>query len=124
MEQNATYEFRLTSIYGNPALMVVVGPVMKPINKADDGSYNYVKEAFEPGDNIAIRVDAQMRRSISPQCANGTFPLRGGFDRCTMYVAVQCPDICAYNISAVAFSMVLVNNTLRPANQTTNASVI
>lgn len=40
-----------------------------------------------------------MRENTNPRCRNGTYPLRGGNDNCTMYTAIQCESICIFNFT-------------------------
>lgn len=40
-----------------------------------------------------------MRNKTNRFCANGTYPLAGGNENCTMYVAVHCLEICAFNLN-------------------------
>lgn len=99
MDSNGTYEFKMTNIYGTPSMMVNVGPMTSVIDIGNDGSYQYARISLEVNETLTIQINPQMRKSISNQCTNGSYALKGGFDNCTIYVGLQCASLCAYNFS-------------------------
>jgi hypothetical protein len=47
-----------------------------------------------------LRIDPSMRR----HCTNNTYAMRGGNHNCTLYVAVECEDLCAFTLTADSFT--------------------
>jgi hypothetical protein len=84
------------------SMMVHIGNLSRPMQVSDDLSYDYIVVSLDQGDQRTIRLDPKMRNATSRWCSNGTFPLRGGNPNCTIYIGVQCTDLCVYNLSVNA----------------------
>ncbi|TNV87279.1 hypothetical protein FGO68_gene6976 [Halteria grandinella] len=102
MDSQAQYQFSLTNLLGSYTyLLIKIGDPFKrlPIQFKDDYSYDYAKSNLIFQETVNITIDQQMRNKTNRFCANGTYPLAGGNENCTMYVAVHCLEICAFNLS-------------------------
>lgn len=104
MDSNATYQFSMTNLLGSSSfLMVKIGGDLRrlPMSVKDDATFDYALSNMVFNDTVTIRLDQQMRNSTNRFCRNGSYSLMGGNNNCTLYVGVQCSDICAYNLSVL-----------------------
>ena len=88
MDYNATFEYTLSNFIGLPALMVKVGQPKAIMKISDDGSYNYASSVIEEMESQTIKLEKIMRESSNQVCKNGSYPLRGGNENCSIYIAV------------------------------------
>lgn len=54
---------------------------------ANDFSYDYATTAEEQ-DTQVLRVDKDMRENVNFRCKNASYPIKGGNEICSMYIAV------------------------------------
>lgn len=86
------------------------------MTQSDDLSYNYITKVFESGDESSIIVDPGMRRG----CSGSIFTFRGGLDNCTMYVVIECQDLCIFNVSLSVQTKRPLNNLIPEEPQLIN----
>jgi hypothetical protein len=55
---------------------------------------------------MVIKVDKQTRENVNFTCRNTSFPIRGGNEICSVYIAVQCDGYCIYNLTISQESLV------------------
>lgn len=65
----------------------------------DPSSYDYKKDSEDPHTTEYIRLDLEWRQMIDVDCDKAGYPENGGNKYCTVYLAVECSDQCAYRIS-------------------------
>ena len=98
MDTQATYDFKVTNLYGSPNILVRIGTGDgRRMTIFDDWSYSYAQSSPEEiGETSTLRVEPNMRRL----CSNNTYAMRGGNHNCTIYIGVECQDLCAFSLRA------------------------
>ena len=98
MDSNATYVFTMYNPLGLPAMMINVGPLQSTyFSISDETSYEYATNTTDFPETTSLSVTPRMRQSINPACLNGSYPLKGGNNNCTMTIAIQCGQVCLFN---------------------------
>jgi hypothetical protein len=99
VENNATYNFSVIPIIGNPAILLKLSNVdIYPVSGAV-GSWDY------KSDNDGLAVDSVIvtyadRAARNASCENAGFNLNAGNRSCGFYVGVECNSgECIFNIT-------------------------
>jgi hypothetical protein len=99
VENNATYNFTVIPIIGNPAILLKLSNVEVYPDSEDTWSWDYKT------DNSGLETDSVIvtyndRSSRNASCASAGFNLNAGNRSCGFYIAVECSaSDCIYNIT-------------------------
>ena len=98
MDPNATYVFSIFNPLGLPAMMVNVGPLSSLyFNIKDEITFDYATNTYDYPETTSLSITPRMRQSVNPSCLNGSYPLKGGNNNCTMTIAIQCGPLCLFS---------------------------
>lgn len=98
IENNATYNFSLIPIIGNPALLIKLSN--DPVYPRSENVLSWDFKSDNPGktrDSIIVTFTDRSGRYAF--CERAGFNLNGGNRSCGFYIAVECQTECIYNIT-------------------------
>lgn len=98
VENNATYNFSVIPIIGNPAILLKLSNVPVYPVSSDVTSWDYKTD--NPGlatDSIIVTFVDRSSRNAS--CASAGFNLNAGNRSCGFFLAIECQADCIFNIT-------------------------
>jgi hypothetical protein len=98
IENNATYNFSVIPIIGNPAILLKLSNSEVYPNSADVQSWDY-KTDNPDKQTDSIVIPFSDRSSKYAFCDKAGYNLNAGNRSCGFYIAVECKTECIYNIS-------------------------
>ncbi|CDW90748.1 UNKNOWN [Stylonychia lemnae] len=100
MDINGSYQFQLFNQVGRPYLLQKNGAlILQEYDYEDDTTFDFATNSVDDEDTIQLSVTKFMRDNANFKCRNSSYPLRGGNENCTMFIAVQCKSFCSFRLT-------------------------
>lgn len=102
IDKNSTLNITVTAIQGNPSILIKLANDPSYPVSSDPSTYDQRVDATdqysETGNVEFFRIDPSWRYDQDIFCDKAGYTLQGGNTICTIYIAIECPEACVYNV--------------------------